>query len=407
MGPSDRHDPVLRDRAVADMERRNQREGWSAQGPRSWREAGSVSGGAEGSSTIGRRLRVARAAAGLSLRGLEARIGRRVTAQAISKYERDEAVPGSGVLIALADALQVPVDQLVGAPDVVLGSVEFRKKKLISKREQAQVKGRVLHLLERYLSVEALLGLPSVEWDRPRDAPYPVVDDVAEAEYAARGLRTDWKLGIDPIPNVVELLEGRGIKVLAVDLPTIDGLAARVRRGDEDAATVVVVNRGTWGERQRFTLARELGHMALQVAPRLDVEKAAHRFAGAFLMPAESLRAEIGARRSAIGWDELFDLKRIFGVSVQALAGRCRDLSIFGPVLFRRLFRDFSRFGWRQPPFREPFSMPGEAPKRFKRLCLRALAEGTISEAKAAELMGVPVHDLNRQPPAVTRAGEP
>ena len=347
---------------------------------------------------IGRRLQVARGAAGLSLRDLEARIGKRVTAQAISKYERDETVPGSDVLIALADALHVPVDQIAGDPDLILDSVEFRKRKLTSKREQAQVEGKVLHLLERYLTVEALLGLPSVEWDRPRDGPYPVVEDVAEAEYAARGQRTDWKLGIDPIPNVVELLEGRGIKVLAVDLPTIDGLAARVRRGDGDAAAVVVVvNRDTWGERQRFTLAHELGHMVLQVAARPDVEKAAHRFAGAFLMPAEALRAEIGAHRSSIGWDELFDLKRIFGVSVQALVYRCRDLGIFGPGLFQRLFRDFSRFGWRRPPFREPVTIPGEEPKRFERLCLRALAEGVISEAKAAELMGIPVHDLNRR----------
>ena len=346
---------------------------------------------------IGRRLRVARAAAGLSLRDLEARIGRRVTAQAISKYERDEAVPGSGVLIALANALDVPVDHLAGDPDVTLEAVEFRKKKLTSRREQSQVEGRVVHLLERYLTVEAVLGLPSVEWDRPRDAPYPVVDDPAEAEYAARGLRTDWKLGVDPIPNVVELLEGRGIKVLAVDLSTIDGLTARVRRGDRDAAAVVVVNRGTWGERQRFTLAHELGHMALQVAPRLDAEQAAHRFAGAFLMPAEALRAEIGAHRSSIGLGELFDLKLIFGVSVQALAYRCRDLGVFAPPLMRQLFREFSRHGWRRPPYREPLAMPGEEPKRFERLCFRALAEGAISEAKAAELMGIPVHDLNRR----------
>ena len=56
---------------------------------------------------IGRRLKFARAAAGLSLRGLEARIGGRVTAQAIGKYERNEceSMPGSGVLIAPAQAL--------------------------------------------------------------------------------------------------------------------------------------------------------------------------------------------------------------------------------------------------------------------------------------------------------------
>ena len=148
--------------------------------------------------------------------------------------------------------------------------------------------------------------------------------------------------------------------------------------------------------------------MALQVAARLDVEKAAHRFAGAFLMPAEALRAEIGARRSAIGWDELFDLKRIFGVSVQALTCRCRDLGIFTPSVAQRLFREFSRLGWRRPPYQEPLAMPGEMPKRFDRLCFRALAEGVISGVKAAELLGAPIRELSRrmeEPPPDDEAG--
>ena len=54
---------------------------------------------------------------------------------------------------------------------------------------------------------------------------------LAEAELAAQNLRTHWDLGIDPIPNLVELLEERGIKVLVVDSKeNIDGLAAQVAR---------------------------------------------------------------------------------------------------------------------------------------------------------------------------------
>ena len=359
---------------------------------------------------IGQRLKVLRSAAGLSLRELEAKIGKRVTAQAISKYERDESVPGSPVLIALADAFDVPVGHLVGDPEVVLHAVEFRKKALTSRREEVQVEARVVHLLERYLAVEALIGMPSLEWDKPRDAPYPVGDEVSAAEYAARCLRTDWKLGIDPIHNLVELLEGRGIKVLSISLTTIDGLTARVRHDNQSLLSVIVVNRTAWGERQRFTLAHELGHMALAVATGIDAEKAAHRFAGAFLMPAEALRAEVGSHRRSIGWNELFELKTLFGVSVQALAFRCRDLGIINAALYQRLFRDFSRFGWRSPPYEEPLAMPGEKPRRFKRLCFRALAEGAISEARAAELLGVPVHDLSRQmvePPHTGNDGAP
>ena len=82
-------------------------------------------------------------------------------------------------------------------------------------------------------------------------------------------------------------------------------------------------------------------------------------------MPAESLWMEIGKRRKSMGWGELFDLKRIFGVSVQALTYRCKDLGIFGTTLFRLLFDEFSRQGWRAPPYREPDAMDCEVPRRF------------------------------------------
>ena len=348
-------------------------------------------------SILGQRLKLARAAAGLSLRGLAERIGNRVTAQAIGKYERGESVPSSGVLIALADALSVSVSYLAGDQEMALEGVEFRKKSLTSRREEMQVEAKVLHLLERYLMVEEFLGLPSLNWDKPREAPYPVISDASEADRAAHSLRLYWGLGLAPIPNLVELLEERGIKVVSCDLGKIDGLMARVRRTGKSTVPVLVVNGSHWGERQRLTMAHELGHLILEVATKVDDERAAFRFAGAFLMPAEVLWAAIGKHRTSIGWSELFALKQLFGVSVQALTYRCKDLGIFSPTLFQRLFNEFSRLGWRTPPYEEPYAMPGESPRRFERLCFRALAEDAISEAKAAELLEISVHELNQR----------
>jgi len=37
-----------------------------------------------------------------------------------------------------------------------------------------------------------------------------------------------------------------------------------------------------------------------------------------------------------------------------------------------------------------------ERPDRFRRLCFRAVAEGAVSESKAAELLGVSVRELDR-----------
>jgi Zn-dependent peptidase ImmA (M78 family)/DNA-binding XRE family transcriptional regulator len=347
---------------------------------------------------IGKRLKLARAAAGLSLRGLAEKIGNRVSAQQIGKYERDEDVPSSGVLIALGEALGVPLDYLVGDQEMVLDGVEFRKKQITSKKEEAQVQAQALHLIERYLMVEEILGLPSAEWDKPREAPFPV-RELADAELAAQNLRTHWDIGIAPIPNLVELLEERGIKVLVVDSKeNIDGLAAQVLRGNREPIRVMVICRGIHGERQRFNLAHELGHMVMEVeGDEKFHEKGAHRFAGAFLMPAEALWSNVGRHRSSIGWGELFALKQLFGASVQAIVYRCGDLGIFPGSLTQRLFREFSQLGYRSAPDYEPHHLREEKPERFDRLCYRALAEAAISEPKTAELLNITVHELNRR----------
>ena len=52
----------------------------------------------------------------------------------------------SGVLRAFASALNVSEDYLLAADEIVLDGVEFRKKEIASKREQAFVQGQTLHL---------------------------------------------------------------------------------------------------------------------------------------------------------------------------------------------------------------------------------------------------------------------
>ena len=344
---------------------------------------------------IGIRLKLARTAAGLSLRGLADAISHRVTAQAIGKYERNEAMPSSGVLIALAAALHTTPDYLLGDPELVLDDLEFRKNAFTSKRAEARVVASVLAHLERYLSIEDILQMSSAHWDEPRDVPYPVRHDPIEADRAADALRHRWRLGNEPIPNLVELLEERGVKIFAVDLGSVGGLAARAGRPSHPAVPLIVVNATNWGERQRFTIAHELGHIVLDVASSLDAERVAHRFAGAFLMPAEALWLEVGKHRSAIALGELLVLKHVFGVSIQALTHRCRDLDIINQATYRALFSEFNRLGWRSEPYEEYRAMPGELPNRFNRLCLRALAEGAISESRAAELLDIGIADVD------------
>ena len=317
---------------------------------------------------IGQRLRIVRKAQGLALRDLAKKIDGRVTPQAISLYERDASMPSSSVLTALADALDVPAAYLAGHQEIKLKFGQFRTKRRMNMRERGQLEAQILDRLDRYLSVEQLLGMPRADWDKPRSAPYPVLTELSGAERAAQAVRDSWGLGSDPIPNLAELLEDRGVKVFMTDLAVqVDGLLARVERLAATTIPVIVVRRMKWGDRQRFTMAHELGHLLMSVDSRLNPEEAAHRFAGTFLMPAEALWAAMGKHRTSVYVRELLDLKRLFGVSVQALTHRCRALGIIDSRQFHRLQAEFEARGWSVAPFEEPFPVPSEGVFRFER----------------------------------------
>lgn len=350
---------------------------------------------------LGSRLKLAREGAGLSLRDLEGAISRKVTAQAIGKYERDEMMPSSSALLAMASVLKVTPEYLLRSEQISLTGIDFRKAPEAGAKDEKAVHAVVLDHVERYLQLEELLQLSSAgAWNSPIDA-LPV-STPEQAEDAANRLRKHWNLGADPIPDFSEFLEERGIKVIAFELPeNISGSKAMVRREGHPDAPVIVINLRHTGERQRFTLAHELAHLVL-VQGDLDEEKAADRFAGAFLVPGETLRSMVGRHRHEISFGELVRLKSYFRVSMATLAVRLKQLDIVTAASFGRLWGQFKQQGFLTPPFdKEPSPLQAEAPKRLERLAMRAFSEGKLSLSKAAEILRLSVRDLDRKLDAI------
>ena len=346
------------------------------------------------------RLKLARKKTGLSLRDLSAAIDELVTAQAIGKYERGESTPSSGVLLALAKALNVSLTYLFDTQEVSLAGVEFRTKANTTARDRANVETEVLEWIERYLQIEVILDLDSAQWNCPLAKPH-ALKGIAEAEKLANEVRKTWKLGIDPIPNMTELLEEKGLKVLTIELPQrVSGFTCMVQRPKGQAALpVIVVNNRFSLERRRLTLGHELAHRLIDTDSLDDKaeEKAANLFAGAFLMPAEHLLREVGKHRNAFGYKEIIDLKRIYRVSGAALLMRLRQLDVISESTLIYAYQTIAR-GWRT---QEPEPLEGkneigqrERARRFDRLCYRALAEELISLSKAAELLRIPVEQV-------------
>lgn len=348
---------------------------------------------------LGERLKLARKKAGYSLRALAEAIDNMVSAQAIGKYERDEMMPASDVLTAMADVLDVNLEYLLSNQVKELRGVEFRKHSGTSVKERSRVEATVIERVERYLSVEEILDLESAAWHVPFEP--ELLGDLDEAAAMADRLREEWDLGIDPIPNMTELLEEKGIKVLVIDLPErVSGLTCMVERGeDKEAVPVIVVNKFFPLERRRFTLAHELGHRLIDEASSVDHEKASDVFAGAFLVNAEHLKEEIGDHRRSVSFPELVALKRMYRVSAAAMLMRLKQVGILSDSAVAYAFQTFAR-GWRkeEPQPLEPEDRKGEfeKPKRFDRLCYWALSERLISPSKASEFLQIPYFEMEQ-----------
>lgn len=340
------------------------------------------------------RLRRARVLKSLSLQQLADQLGD-ISKQALSKYEQGRDTPNSTRLLSLADALGVSPEYFFRPDTVTLGEVDFRKHSSFGKKHQEAIKEQVREHLERYLAAERLFASEGSEahFSRWRER-FPVACP-EDAERAAERLRDDWELGLSPIANLTETLEERGIKVVGLDAhEKFDGLCAVVNDG---ADAVIVSNTERPGERQRFNLAHELGHLVMRMPDEMhgtqDEEKLCHRFAGALLFPTEQVGASFGKRRKRVLLEEFIMAKQEWGISIQATLRRLYDLDIVRQELYQSTFRRWSAQGFRKC---EPQPLQPEASFRLRQLVCRALAEGLVTPSRAAELLNVQLKDVEK-----------
>ncbi len=337
-------------------------------------------------SIFAKRLAQARKMRGLSLRELSQEVEGVVSYAALHKYEKAEMLPGSDVLVALARALKQSADFFFRPQTVSLQKVEFRKRATMLVKQKEAVMEQARDFFERYLEVEQLLGL-DVGFNNPLAA--MVICAPEDIEAAAEKLRQEWDLGGGALPNVLELLEERQVKVYDLEAPDkFDGLS-----GWAGEIPVVVVNRRFPADRKRLTALHELAHLILEFSkgrftPR-EIERTCHAFAGAALMPRDVFLARFGGKRDAVSWNELFELKRDFGISIAAIMARARNLGLVTEEYYVLFNVALNRRGWRNP---EPVQFEGqEQSNRFEQLLFRAACSELVSLSKAASLAGKPL----------------
>jgi len=327
--------------------------------------------------SLGPKLRRARIAKGLSLDQLVEQAGHVVTKAALSKYERGQSMPRPSVLVEVAPALGLTASHFLGTVDSGESTIQwiaYRKHSRLGARQQARIEALAEQRAEAFHHLLRLLH-PD---EKPALPPACPASGPEDAEDAALELRKHWGLGRGPIDRLIPLVEDAG--VLVIESPIADSFEALSGRSRNGFA-VIVLNLGRSNDRLRFSLAHELGHLLLDCRKleAKEEEQLAHRFAAAFLVPAEAARHELGKHRTNLCTAELEHLKGKYGFSMQAWTYRARDLGIITESVYRQWQAWFRSQGLH---VRESADYEGdERPARLGVLCIQALAERAVDAA--------------------------
>ena len=344
------------------------------------------------------RFKSARLMNGFSLQDLADELGGNLSRQALHRYEKGEVIPDAEKIQMLSKALKVSPDYFFRTTKIELSEIEYRKLSKMPQKEVSIINETTKEYLSRYLELEEILGL-SNEFENPLKD-FPVIKDSMQVSKAAERIRSEWDLGTGPIFNVVELLEDHKIKVVKLNVAEdFDGLQTFVKYNNDIELPVVAYNerKANKPDRIRFTLLHELAHLLLKfedITAR-QRETLCHQFAGAMLLPEKTLKAELGNHRSKLSINELGNIKKQYGISMQAIAMRAKDCRITNEHYTKQFFFLFRQMNWKVD---EPFEYEGvEKSNRFEQLLFRALIEEQVSISKAASLTNKSVAEFKKE----------
>lgn len=328
---------------------------------------------------IGKNIKYYRLMKGMSQENLAQKLG--LNKMAVSNYENDKRNPDMATIQSIAKALDITLAALLSQQDqqLYIQHGAFRKHSTISKGVQELILGKLDRYLGRLFNIVAILGDAVL-------APSPDIkrENVQSNEAAGQYLRL--LLGLPasgPVGNITDILENRGFIICPVDMNE-RGFSGS--SGIVNGRPYIAVNTTMSAERQRFTLIHELAHIVFIFAVDEHEETLVDGIAGAFLLPEQDIKRELGPKRTNIISD-LPNIQREYGVSPSTIVVRAYQTGIITKSHYEMTLKWLNKNGMlhHATSDAEP-----EKTHLLEQLTLRAVAEGEISVSKAAELLDCP-----------------
>jgi Zn-dependent peptidase ImmA (M78 family)/transcriptional regulator with XRE-family HTH domain len=281
-----------------------------------------------------KRFSLARRRRGLKKTELAKKID--VSLKSIMNYEAGDT-PGAETMERIVEVLEFPETFFFGedVEEIDASAVSFRSMARMnaSTREEALGQGSICVLLNDWLNLRFGMPKPAVPCIR-----------LATPEAAAAIVRTEWGLGVQPISNMIHLLESKGVRIFSLCVKAREVDAFSMWKGE---TPFIMLNVQKSSERSRFDAAHELGHLVMhrQGAPTgKEAESEANRFASAFLMPDADVLAHTKTNPSIAA---LLQWKKRWKVSLGALNYRLHQLNLTTEYHYRHLCMEISRLGGR------------------------------------------------------------
>jgi Zn-dependent peptidase ImmA (M78 family)/transcriptional regulator with XRE-family HTH domain len=341
------------------------------------------------------RLKQALAARKFSQGQLATLVG--VSAATISKWRSGDQSPEADTLDRLADKLSLASEwftrPLLGAPLAPM----YRSNAQALASARSKLEARMEWAQEIAMKLGEFASYPSVKIPA-RSFTDPDQISAADIEEAAQECRDLWCLGRSPVQDLALAVESAGVIFVReeTEISSIEGLSSWSEVLERPIILLSADKANAF--RSRFDLAHEVAHIVLHryIPPATErarykqIEKQAHQFAGAFLLPAETFVSGI---QVPVTLDNLLILKQRWGVSVAAMLMRLETLGIIDADDKLSLFkRRSARWGAKSEPGDDK-RIP-EQPRLLRRTIDLIISSGVMPAPAIPRHLGLSPRDV-------------
>jgi Zn-dependent peptidase ImmA (M78 family) len=278
----------------------------------------------------------------------------RITQGYLSKIEQGIYEASNEILERAAQVLDYPTALFFEAyRPHPLGLGFYRKHKTLPSRLKSEIDSHVnLHCMRIQKMIRPVELVESKVVERS-------IDEYGSPEAIARAIREYWRVPRGPIQNMIDVLEDAGIIVVKMFFASRQFSGVHIPT--EQLIYIILINAIMPTDRERFTLAHELGHIIMHRLPTENMEEEANRFAGEFLMPSQEIASEF----YKVSLEKLAALKQYWKISMAAILEQALKLSAISERKYRSLRIELAKYRLQEPQELDP---PTETPELLHEL---------------------------------------